>query len=82
MHLHYPALLRFPTWALNPLLMAPTDLREPHDWQLTKSIRCSFSRSVSGDLHVLHVTYSTVEAAISTFAEALTNRTDTHRCTA
>lgn len=40
--------------------MALTDRREPHDSQDIKNIRFSFVRRVSGDLHVLQVTYSTV----------------------
>lgn len=48
-----------PTWAWKPLLIALTDRREPHDSQDMKKIRFSFVRSVSGDLHVLQVTYST-----------------------
>ena len=40
--------------------MALTDRREPHDSQAMKNIRFSFVRRVSGDLHVLQVTYSTV----------------------
>ena len=39
--------------------MALTDLREPHDSQVMKNIRVSFVKRVSGDLHVLQVTYST-----------------------
>ena len=53
-------LLRFPTCAWNPLLMALTDLLLPHDSQAIKKIRFSFVRRVSGDLQVLQVTYSTV----------------------
>jgi hypothetical protein len=40
--------------------MALTDLLLPHDSQAMKKIRFSFVRRVSGDLHVLQVTYSTV----------------------
>ena len=57
----YPVrfLLRLPTCAWNPVLTAFTDRREPQDSQAMKKIRFSFVKSVSGDLHVLHVTYST-----------------------
>src|SRR6266850_1640139 len=57
----YPVrfLLRLPTWAWNPVLTAFTDRREPQDSQAMKKIRFSLVRRVSGDLHVLHVTYST-----------------------
>src|SRR5258708_38208083 len=57
----YPVrfLLRLPTWAWKPVLTAFTDRREPQDSQAMKKIRFSFVRRVSGDLHVLHVTYST-----------------------
>jgi hypothetical protein len=55
-------LLLLPTWAWKPLLIAFTDRLEPQDSQAMKKIRFSFVRSVSGDLHVLHVTYSTAEA--------------------
>jgi hypothetical protein len=41
--------------------MAETDCRDPQDSQVMNEIRVSFVRSVSGDLHVLHVTYSTVK---------------------
>ena len=41
-------------------MIALTDLLLPHDSQAMKKIRFSFVRSVSGDLHVLQVTYSTV----------------------
>jgi hypothetical protein len=47
--------------AWNPDLMAETERDDPHDSQVMKKRRLSFVRSVSGDLHVLHVTYSTVE---------------------
>ena len=53
-------LLLFPTCAWKPVLMALTERLEPHDSQDMKNIRFSFVRSVSGDLHVLQVTYSTV----------------------
>jgi hypothetical protein len=39
--------------------MAFTLRRLPHDSHAMKKIRFSFVSSVSGDLHVLHVTYST-----------------------
>lgn len=41
--------------------MAETERDDPHDSQVMKKRRLSFVRSVSGDLHVLQVTYSTVE---------------------
>jgi len=41
--------------------MAETDCLEPQDSQVINEIRVSFVRSVSGDLHVLHVTYSTIK---------------------
>ena len=53
-------LLLFPTCAWKPVLIALTERLEPHDSQDMKNIRFSFVRSVSGDLHVLQVTYSTV----------------------
>ncbi len=52
-------LLLFPTCAWKPVLIVLTDRREPHDSHDMKNIRFSFERIVSGDLHVLHVTYST-----------------------
>ena len=52
-------LLLFPTWAWKPLLMGLTERLDPHDSHDMKKIRFSFVRSVSGDLHVLQVTYST-----------------------
>ena len=52
-------LLLFPTWAWKPVLTALTDRLEPHDSHEMKKIRFSLVRSVSGDLHVLQVTYST-----------------------
>ena len=52
-------LLLLPTWAWKPVLIAFTDRLEPQDSQATKKIRFSFVSRVSGDLHVLHVTYST-----------------------
>lgn len=49
-----------PTWAEKPVLMAVTDRREPQLLQVTKYRRFSpLLSSVSGDLHVLQVTYST-----------------------
>ena len=58
----YPVLLRErrPTWAWKPDLIAATERREPQDSQLMKKIRFSFVSSVSGLLHVLQVTYSTM----------------------
>lgn len=58
----YPVLflLLFPTWAWKPDLIALTDRLEPQDSQAMKKIRFSLVRRVSGDLHVLQVTYSTV----------------------
>jgi len=41
--------------------MALTDRLDPHDMQDMKKIRFSFVRRVSKDLHVLQVTYSTIE---------------------
>lgn len=46
------------TW--KPDLIAETERVDPHDSQVMKNSRLSLVRSVSGDLHVLHVTYSTV----------------------
>lgn len=57
---HCAVAFLLPTWAWKPLLIALTDRREPQDSQDMKKIRFSFVRSVSGDLHVLHVTYSTL----------------------
>lgn len=59
----YPVLflLLFPTWAWKPDLIALTDRLEPQDSQAMKKIRFSLVRSVSGDLQVLQVTYSTGE---------------------
>lgn len=45
--------------------MALTDRFEPHDSQVMKYRRFSFVRIVSGDLHVLHVTYSTNRISVS-----------------
>ena len=56
----HPTFFLRPTWAWKPLLIAVTDLLEPHDSHDTKKIRFSFCNTVSGDLHVLQVTYSTV----------------------
>ena len=58
-------LLLFPTCAWKPVLIVFTDRREPHDSQDMKNIRFSFVRSVSGDLHVLQVTYSTAEGGVN-----------------
>lgn len=41
--------------------MVLTERRDPHDSQDMKNIRFSFVRRVSGDLQVLHVTYSTAK---------------------
>lgn len=41
--------------------MLLTDCLEPQVSQVTKKIRLSLVSNVSGDLHVLQVTYSTVE---------------------
>lgn len=58
----YPVLflLRLPTWAWKPLLIALTDRLLPHDSQAMKKIRFSFVSRVSNDLQVLQVTYSTI----------------------
>jgi hypothetical protein len=56
----YPVFFLRPTWAWKPLLMVLTERREPHDSHDMKKMRFSFVRSVSGLLHVLHVTYSTM----------------------
>ena len=61
-----PFLLLFPTCAWKPVLVAFTERLEPHDSQDMKNIRFSFVRRVSGDLHVLHVTYSTVGDQLAT----------------
>lgn len=58
----YAALTRRPTWAWKPALMVDTELREPHDSHVTKNRRFSLPRSVSDDLQILHVTYSTVKS--------------------
>jgi len=70
--LNYPVLflLLLPTWAWKPLLMALTDRREPHDSHDMKNIRFSLVRRVSGDLHVLQVTYSTIYL-LNTFSTCL-----------
>lgn len=53
--------LLLPTWAENPVLIAVTDLREPQELHVMKYRRFSpLLSSVSGDLQVLQVTYSTV----------------------
>lgn len=54
-------LTRLPTCAWKPLLIALTDLLDPHDMHDMKKIRFSFVRRVSKDLHVLQVTYSTIK---------------------
>jgi hypothetical protein len=46
------------TW--NPVLIAATDLVDAHEEQVMKNRRSFFWRVVSGDLHVLQVTYSTM----------------------
>lgn len=49
----------FPIWAEKPVLMGATERREPHELQVTNDRRFSpLLNSVSGDLHVLHDTYS------------------------
>ena len=58
-------LLRLPTCAWKPVLIAFTERLEPHGSQDMKNIRFSFVRSVSGDLHVLQVTYSTAEGGVN-----------------
>lgn len=40
--------------------MGLTERLDPHDSHDMKKIRFSFVSSVSGDLHVLQVTYSTI----------------------
>ena len=55
-------LLLLPTCAWKPVLIVLTDRLEPHDSHAMKKIRFSFVRRVSGDLHVLQVTYSTTNA--------------------
>lgn len=47
--------------------MGATDCLEPHDEQVMNEILVSRVRIVSGDLHVLHVTYSTV-SQVSTYS--------------
>ena len=47
-------------WALKPVLIAETDRVEPQDSHWTKYKRLSLLKIVSGDLQVLHVTYSTI----------------------
>ena len=50
-----------PIWAEKPVLMAVTERLDPHELHVRKYRRFSpLLSSVSGDLHVLHVTYSTV----------------------
>jgi hypothetical protein len=51
--------------ARNPVLMAATDAFDPHELQILKRIRFSFFSSVSGLLHVRHVTYSAEEVGES-----------------
>jgi len=51
----------FSDLGLEPLLMAPTDRLDPHDMQDMKKIWFSFVKRASKDLHVLQVTYSTIE---------------------
>lgn len=73
-----------PTWAWKPVLMALTDRLDPHDWQVIKYRRFSFDRSVSGDLQILQVTYSTA-ATIHVLAELeplAIRLMITHQCTA
>lgn len=49
-----------PTWAEKPVLIAVTLRLEPHELHVRKYRRFSpLLSSVSGDLHVLQVTYST-----------------------
>jgi hypothetical protein len=57
----YPCCLRLlPTCAEKPVLMAVTLLRDPHELQVMKySLFSPLLSSVSGDLQVLQVTYST-----------------------
>lgn len=45
---------------MKPVLMAWTERVEPHDEHVMKKRRLSLVMVVSGDLHVLHVTYSTM----------------------
>lgn len=52
-------LLLLPTCAWKPVLIVATERLDPQDSHDMKKIRFSLLRRVSGDLHVLHVTYST-----------------------
>ena len=52
-------LLLLPTCAWKPVLIVATERLDPQDSHDMKKIRFSLLSRVSGDLHVLHVTYST-----------------------
>lgn len=52
-------LLLLPTCAWKPVLMVATERLDPQDSHDMKKMRFSLLRRVSGDLQVLHVTYST-----------------------
>lgn len=68
-------LFLLPTWAEKPALMAVTLRLLPHELQLTKYNRFSpRTSSVSGDLQVLQVTYSTIEWLVYVQARFRSNR--------
>lgn len=96
--LAYAALILFPICAWKPVLIADTDrprknmstqfmvakkhIRDPHDSQVIKYSRFSLSRIVSGDLQILHVTYSTAfHVSIHAWDTSFSPRQTTHRYT-